>query len=273
MMMPALLRLSLIALALLFALGGSARAEDPPLGKPKDKAALEHLTRGNNLYKVRSFDQAATEYKAGAVIEPAPIFDYNLGQCYRQLGKYEDAIWHYQQFVKTSPNTTEHNQAVQDFIKQMKAELDKKAMSAQPTDAAPSTSEAPLAASQPPVEQSDQAPRLTDRHADHWYADGLGWGLAGAGVIGVVVSGGLFLDASSLQDDANNAASQQEQNSLHDKADTRSLLGTVIGIGGLGLLATGIVKLAIHDDSSQEPTTAAWGIGVSSNGVRVFGRF
>lgn len=269
--MPALLRLSLIALALLLALGGSARAEDPPLGKPKSQAALEHLARGNNLYKVRSFGEAAAEYKAGAVIEPAPIFDYNLGQCYRQLGKYEDAIWHYQQFVKTSPGTPEHNQAVQDFVKQMKAELEKKAMTAPPTEAAQTTPDAPTSAA-PPAEEEERTDDAPVEH-ERWYADGLGWGLTGVGVAGLAISGGLFLNASNLRDDANATADQREQNALHDKADSRALFGTVIGIGGAGLLVSGIVKLAIHSDSTQQRDTTAWGFGVSSNSVSVFGRF
>src|SRR3569623_1631264 len=76
---------------------------DPSLLKPKQAAALEHLDKASKLYYVRSFEEAANEYKAGALIEPAAIFDYNLAQCYRQLHRYPEAIWHYQRFIKQSP--------------------------------------------------------------------------------------------------------------------------------------------------------------------------
>jgi hypothetical protein len=49
--------------------------------------AREHLIRGNRLYNTRAFDAAIEAYKAGALAEPAPVFDYNLGQTYRQLGR------------------------------------------------------------------------------------------------------------------------------------------------------------------------------------------
>jgi hypothetical protein len=82
----------------------------------------------------------------------------------------------------------------------------------------------------------------------------------------------LFADASSLNDQANHTASQQEANSLHDKADTRSLLGTVIGIGGAGLAITGAIKLAISPGALHSAGTS-WNVGVSSTGMFVFGRF
>lgn len=78
-----------------------------------------------------------------------------------------------------------------------------------------------------------------------------GWGLAGAGVLGAGVSGVLFLDASSLRDDANNASTQEDADRLHERADTRQLVATIIGIGGLGLMVTGAIKLAIHDDAQR----------------------
>jgi len=154
----------------------------------------------------------------------------------------------------------------------MQAELDQQAKKEEPTDAAPASGNG--SASEPPKLTPSPAlqPQRPIANTEKWYEDWFGWGLAGTGVIGVAVGGALLLDASSLNDEANRTAGQQEANSLHDKADTRSLLGTVIGIGGVGLLATGVIKLAIHPHAS-ETTTTAWGVGASSRGVFVFGRF
>jgi len=254
-------------------LAGSAFA-DPPIRKPKITEALDHLARGNKLYNVRSFEEASVEYKAGALVEPAPIFDYNLGQCYRQLKRYQDAIWHYERFVKSSPNTPEHVASVQKLIADMKAELDSKAMREPPTEPGP-TGEAPVptvvtkpADPPPPANPVVIPPRSA---AEPWYADALGWGLAGAGAIGVVASAGLLVSASGLDDDADSAPSQQQLNALHDKADTRRLLGTVIGVGGVALLATGVIKLAIHPKA--EASTGVTHVGLAPSGFVVFGRF
>src|ERR1041385_5826762 len=142
-----------------------------PLARPGSPEARGHLIRGNRLYGVRSFEEAAAEYKAGAVIEPAPVFDYNLGQCFRQLGKYQDAIWHYERFLSRGNPQGELLDAVKGFIAQMKAELDRKAMTQPPTDPEPSTRGEPIAA-------RAHTEQIATEHAQPWYADRIGWGLA-----------------------------------------------------------------------------------------------
>jgi len=79
--------------------GGNLAFAGNPLARPTKREARGHLDRGNKLYNLRSFDEAIAEFKAGAIIEAVPVFDYNLGQAYRQLGKYEDALWHYDRFL------------------------------------------------------------------------------------------------------------------------------------------------------------------------------
>lgn len=105
-------------------LASSARADDP-LAKPKDAVAREHLLQGNKRYRLREFEKAIEEYKAGTLREDAPVFLYNLGQCYRQLGKYQDAIWHYERFLSRARPEGEFKTAVDEFLRQMRAELEK----------------------------------------------------------------------------------------------------------------------------------------------------
>src|SRR3569833_4393518 len=104
------------SLVLVTVLAARSAYAAPPLEKPKAAAALDHLEKAGKLYNVRAFDKAAEEYKAGALVESAPIFDYNLAQCYRQMHRYDDAIWHYKRFIKESPQTPEHVEAAQKFI-------------------------------------------------------------------------------------------------------------------------------------------------------------
>jgi hypothetical protein len=120
------------------ALFAAPAARANPLAKPAAAEARNHLVLGNKLYGVRSFDEAAAEYKAGALVEPAPVFDYNLGQCFRQLGKYQEAIWHYERFLTRGNPQGELLDAVNGFIAQMKSELEKRAMTQKPTEPAPS---------------------------------------------------------------------------------------------------------------------------------------
>lgn len=258
--------------SILFGAASTAHAQDP-FAKPASAEAREHLSRGNKFYGVRDFDKAIAEYKAGALAEQAPIFDYNLGQCYRQLGNYEAAKWHYQQFLRRAAPQGEVLEAVRNFIAQMDAELQKQAMSQAPTDAAPMASAAdatPIrsASATPPDARDDAGARASERRSFR----ALAWGLTGAGVVGVAVGGGLLWNAATLRDDANHTADQRDRDALFDKADSRGLLGTVIGVSGGALLTAGVITFLLdgRDDASAH---TAWRIRFAPHGAYVVGWF
>lgn len=235
----------------------AAAAQADPLARPASPEARAHLIHGNRLYGVRSFEEAVAEYRAGVLSEPAAVFDYNLGQCFRHLGKYQEAIWHYERFLSRGNPQGELLDAVHGFITQMNAELDKKAMTRTPAEPAPP----------PSIYLHEQPPG----RAEAWYEDGFGWGLAGVGLVGVAVGGGLLIDAVSLNGEADMTTNQQVRDRLKDREHTRNLLGAVIGIGGAGLLTTGIVKLAVHPKKPSR--IASWNIAVSGNGLTILGQF
>jgi hypothetical protein len=229
-------------------------------GRPTKEEAVAHFQQGNAHYKVRDFEQAVQEYKAGALIEPAAIFDYNLGQCYRQLARYEDAIWHYERYLHSGIATPQETTVIKQWITQMKAELDQRARSTPPTE--PATLQL----------QPEPQPLAVRTSVEPWYNDAFGWSIAGVGVAIGAIGTGLLIDAARIRSDANSALSQQERNALDDKADTRSLAGGVFVAVGGGLLVTGIVKLAIHDHEATA-TQTTWSLGVGQNTVFAVGRF
>ena len=57
------------------------------------------MDRGNQLYAEARWQEAISEYEAGALIEHAPVFEYNLGQFHRKCGDYQAALLHYDRFV------------------------------------------------------------------------------------------------------------------------------------------------------------------------------
>lgn len=265
-------RSTILVLAILPVALAAPTAHAGPLSKPESAEARSHLALGNKLYGVRSFDKAVEEYKAGALVEAAPVFDYNLGQCYRMLGKYDEAIWHYERFLTRGNPEGQILNAVKDFLAQMRSELDKKAMTQKPIEPGPAPgSEAPPAHAleAAPVQSIDR--QLAPRRTEAWYEDRWGWALTGTGALGLAVGGGLLIDGASLSDDANAAASQQEYDKLHDKAKTRSIIGAVVGIGGAGLLLAGVIKLAVYPKETSR--VARWNIAVSDRGLMAFGEF
>ncbi len=247
-------------------------AADDEIAKPVSAEARDRLAAGTRLYRVREFEKATEEYKAGAIKEDAPVFYYNLGQCYRQLGRYQDAIWHYQRFLdRANPLPAKYRQAVEGFIRDMKAELDKKAMTKQPTEPAPDSRPPP---NTPPVTEPLPGIVTMEDRAEPWYVDGLGWGLTGTGVVASGVSLWLLLDAAGLADDANHESSQEKQAALRNRAGDRRLAGTIVGVVGAAALLTGIVKLAIAPKDRPRTVTATdLSLGVTGTGFVVTGRF
>lgn len=239
-----------------------------PLARPDNPRACEHLDRGNNLYDVGSFAEAVIEYKAGALIEPAPVFDYNLGQAHRQLGKYREALWHYDRFLHKGQPTGQLRDAVIAFMAEMRAHLEGKAQSTSPTGPEPSTKPPPSAALRVPPSTSTQAP---NPRSGAWYEDGWGWALSGAGVASIAGGGALLADAAGINADANTTTNQQERDRLRGQEHSRNVLGIVVGAGGVGLLTLGIVKLAIYP--KERPPSTSWNIAVTGNGLLVLGRF
>lgn len=197
------------------------------------------------------------------MIEAAPVFDYNLGQCFRQLGKAKEAVWHYERFLNRGRPEGQLLDAVNGFVAEMRATLEKEAAAqAEPPPVAPSPTPAPAPVVAPPPPPPPDEP---------WYADRIGWALTGSGVAGLAVGGALFLDARSLDDDANHNADQRQSRDQHDKADNRRLIGTFVSAGSLGLLAAGVVKLAIVPHHATGPV--AWQLSASPSGLVVFGQF
>lgn len=236
----------------------AARADD----RPTSPDALGHYDKGKRLYEAGDFDKAAEEFKAGLLVEKAPALHYNLAECYWQLGNFKAAAYHYQRFIAL-------HAADDKFRENARERLEEANAKAQATEPTPTPTQPPAPVSTP---QLLPPAVVVSAEPDRWYQDGVGWGLLGTGLLAGTVSIVLLADASSLNDQANHSASQQAASALHDKADTRSLLGTVIGIGGAGLAITGAIKLAITPDAPRSRGTS-WNVGAWSNGVLVFGRF
>ncbi len=172
--MPPSIRILVIAVLTVTLTSTTAFAGDP-MAKPTNAESAERLTAGNRLYRVREFEKAIEEYKAGALKEDVPVFHYNLAQCFRQLGRYDDAICHYERFLDRGKPTGQLKTAVEDFVQQMRGELQKKAMTQPPNDPGPT-------APQVVVPPSAKTIVVIDR-GEPWYADGLGWGMTGVGVL------------------------------------------------------------------------------------------
>jgi tetratricopeptide (TPR) repeat protein len=95
-----------------------ADADDPAL-----RAAKHHFERGEKLYALTKFSEALDEYQQAFDARPIPDFLFNIGQCYRNLGDYEAAIFSYQKYLKLAPDAPNRDQ-VEQLISDLQAKQD-----------------------------------------------------------------------------------------------------------------------------------------------------
>lgn len=76
-----------------------AYADDPAM-----RAARRHFESGEKLFALGKFDEALNEYQEAFDAKPIPDFLFNIGQCYRNLGDYDQAIFSFEKYLKLEPD-------------------------------------------------------------------------------------------------------------------------------------------------------------------------
>ncbi len=264
-----------LVLQLAVAAPGHADMRNPGLER-----AQKLLLDGNRHYKVREFDRAIELYKEAALIEPVPVFWYNLGQAFRQQGKYKEAIWYYKRYLADAEPGDERPE-VERFIAAMQQELDRRAETETPLspgpERAPEGDRAARPSSIPPPPDLPASPSRALRYA--------GWATGGAGVvlvgIGLVVGAGASSKWSDAKAMCEGSASPLPCSAggvtLHDEAARTARMSTITVASGLVAVAAGATMLLLAPSSSERRRTAAIritpAIGPSGGGLAVSGGF
>jgi tetratricopeptide (TPR) repeat protein len=93
------MRTFLLAFSVLIALSFRATAGETE-GKATARAHYETATR---LYAVGEYERALAEFKSAYVAKDDPAFLFNIGQCHRKLGRIDEAISAYRNFLSHAP--------------------------------------------------------------------------------------------------------------------------------------------------------------------------
>jgi tetratricopeptide (TPR) repeat protein len=109
----------LIALVFTALAARSAAADDAAT-----RAAKLHFDRGEKLYALTRFSEALDEYQKAFEARPIPDFLFNIGQCYRNLGDYDSAIFSYRKYLTAAPDAPNRAQ-VEQLIGDLEARKDR----------------------------------------------------------------------------------------------------------------------------------------------------
>jgi hypothetical protein len=94
--------------------------------------AKGHFKRGEALYKAKRFKQAAESYELAYQRLPLPAFLFNIGQCYRNLGRAADAVDLFKRYLEDAPEAPNRRR-----VEELLEELEPKARAERLTEPPP----------------------------------------------------------------------------------------------------------------------------------------
>jgi tetratricopeptide (TPR) repeat protein len=77
--------------------------------------------RADKLFNLGRFDEALEDFQQAYQEYPAPEILFNIGQCHRNLGNYDEAIFSFKKFLKLKPDA-DNREAVESYIAELEAE-------------------------------------------------------------------------------------------------------------------------------------------------------
>lgn len=110
-------------------------------------AAKTHYTEGLKRYNLGEFSKALDEFKTAYLAKPDPAFLFNIAQCQRQLGQFDDAARSYKAFLRESPDVP---QAQREQVQKLITDMETAAKEAAAHRALPPTETRPPKAEAPP---------------------------------------------------------------------------------------------------------------------------
>jgi tetratricopeptide (TPR) repeat protein len=119
--------------------------------------AKAHFEAATRLYDIHEYAKALEEYKAAYLAKPDPAFLFNVGQCYRRLGKFDQALEFYQEYLKKAPPDDPNRPNVEARIRNTDTS-DLFESDTAPRPAAPPAQPPPLPPQAPPVQRPPTPP-------------------------------------------------------------------------------------------------------------------
>ena len=84
--------------------GGEAQGDELD---PAQERAREAYARGTQLYNEAKFSEALAAFQEAATLFASPDFQFNIAKCYERLGDFEEAVRHYEIYLRTTDDPSD----------------------------------------------------------------------------------------------------------------------------------------------------------------------
>jgi tetratricopeptide (TPR) repeat protein len=207
------------------------------------KARIKQLyDEGLTNYNLGHYEDALVSFDKAYRIRHDSTFLFNIGQCERNLHRYEDAERSYRAYLRETSNIPpDTRDKIQKLVSEMeKAVADQRAKQP-PTGIQPSGS---TDAAQSVNGDGTPRPQGNDSNGAgsrrHWYRSPTGWTLVSAGVATVVIGGLLVWHSNSLSSQPFDSLQQQQD--LRASSSAYQVAGiTLLSVGAASTVAGGTV--------------------------------
>jgi len=109
----------LVSVVVVMTLGPLAR---PVHAAEGDKAAARaHFEAATRLYDVHDYAKALEEYKAAYIAKPDPAFLFNMGQCYKKLGRPAEALGFYRDYLKKAAPDDPYRASIEARVQELES--------------------------------------------------------------------------------------------------------------------------------------------------------
>jgi tetratricopeptide (TPR) repeat protein len=133
------------------------------------RSAKRHFDKGEKLFALGKFDAALEEYQRAFDAKPIPAFLFNIGQCHRNLGDFDQAIFSFQKYLELSPDAANAD-AVRALIGDLQVKQERIAAQHAPTPATTTM----IVQAPPPPPLPPTAPSTHPIYTRWWFWTGIG---------------------------------------------------------------------------------------------------
>lgn len=84
--------------------GEEARGKDVEPSEEQREEARVHFVAGSDYFSKGEYDKAIPEFQKAYAVVFSPEILYNIGRCYEELGKEQEAIYNYEMYLRLYPN-------------------------------------------------------------------------------------------------------------------------------------------------------------------------